>query len=527
MNHTKETVQRADFRPWVVLLICLGVASVSMFFFGIDSPLYTFNSHCDFQWYMTMGHGLVSGKVLYRDLFDHKGPITYLVFGLACLFPHPRFVIWLVEVLCVTLFLYYCYRIARKFLAPWLSLLVVPIMMMALVANYVRGIEGSCVEEFCLPIFGYALLCLLDYLMDRKPASFRRSLTLGICIGILFWTKFTMLEFWIVPLLVWAIVNTVEHKFKVAVRGALTMFAGLLVVTLPIIVWFAISGGLGDLFGVYFGVNFSKYDGDFVNSDGTISERHVLSNFLISFCVGSVYILLLIFGLICFAVANWRQKSGWLLLICALVTWFMVGFFCGYGYYYIPMYAYASLGAVYFVKLLADLVLKVDLQIKHRALKIIGVVAVVVACGLLSWPLSVSTVDINRSRENYAPLVVADLIQEYNQNATEPATLFCYQMADCGFYNAAGIVPNVRYFAECSFTEASFPEMFAAFDEAIRSQATDFVVTYRTVYDRSSEFLSQYYHPYLNHELEASTLPFDFLEADGYNHSRIVVLFRN
>ena len=85
---TNETVDESrDFNPWLIYVICLGITLFFMFFFSVNSPIYTFNSHCDYNWYLTMGRGIVAGKVPYRDLFEQKGPITYFVFAFASLFP--------------------------------------------------------------------------------------------------------------------------------------------------------------------------------------------------------------------------------------------------------------------------------------------------------------------------------------------------------------------------------------------------------------------------------------------------------
>ncbi len=514
--------QKKDFRPWVVYAFCFVVALVFMFFFGLNSPIHTFNSHCDYQWYMTMGRGWLAGKIPYRDLFEQKGPIVFMVFAVAALFPHPQFVIWCIEVLCISLFLYFCYRIARKFLSPWLSLLVLPLMMAVLSANYVRGLEGSCVEEYCFPIFVYGLLCFLDFIMDDKTGTWRRGLALGICMGILFWVKFTMLEFFLIPLLIWLMTNLVKRRLVSIMRGGLIMLGGLLLVTLPIIIYFGIVGALGDLFNVYFVINIGKYDGSCGDSIHNPWEN--LSN---SWSIGLYFAIVIVWGLLCFVIDQRRQKSWWLLLTAVLPTWLMVGFINGYLYYYLPLFAYAELGIIYAVKVIADTLQKVEIVIQRCHKKVIGLIIAFVITLLIMFPFVTNVAEINRPREAYAPLVVADIIADYNQSSGKTATLFCYRMADCGFYNAAGIVPNVYYYAENSFTKTSFPEMFNSFDATIENQLCDFVITYRDVFDKNQTFLTAYYHPYFENNVEKSTLPFVAYEPGGYEKCKIVILFRN
>ena len=528
VNETETPIQSVakDFRPWVVYLVCLSVSLFFMFFYGLNSPIHTFNPHCDYQWFTTMGHGILAGKVPYRDLFEQKGPIVYAVFAVACLFPNSQFVVWCLEILSVSLFLFFCYRIARKFLSLWLSLAVVPLMMMVLSTNLARGLEGSCVEEFCFPIFAYGLLCFLDFIMDNKVVTWQRDLALGICMGILFWVKFTMLEFFLVPLIIWFVINAKNRELKVVLRGCGVMLGGFVLVAIPVIICFAALGALDDLFNVYFLVNIGNYNGN-TQTDNSVSYVNPMKNFGLSFLLGPYYIIVLIWGLICFAVHNWKRRSGKLLLIAALSTWFMIGFFCGYFYYYLPMHAYAVLGVIYALKVVSSMLQVVEITIQRRMLKIVGTVIIVVISFFAALPMVTNRVEINRPREAYAQLVVADMIAEYNKTAEKPATMFCYLMADCGFYNAAGIVPNVRYYAENCFAKEDFPEMFDSFQQTISNKLCDFVITYRHKYDLNRKFLEQYYHPYVENDVRSSTLPFNFFEPNGYGESDIIVLFRN
>ena len=512
-----------DFRPWVVYLICLSVAFVFMFFYGLNSPIHVFNTQCDYQWYMTIGHGIVTGKVPYRDLFEQKGPLIYAVFAVACWFPKPQFVIWCVEIICVSLFLFFCYRIARKFLSPWLALLVVPLMMMVLSVNRVRALNGACVEEYCLPIFAHGLLCFLNLIIDRQKGTWRRCLALGISIGLLFWTKFTMLEFYLIPLIIWLILAIKERNLLRLVRNGLIMVGGFLIVTVPIIIIFAVVGALDDLFSVYLLINVSNY-----NTGNEDDNYHGFwYKFIMSWFTGWYFVFMLIWGLVCFAVNYRKNKVGLVFGVTLISTWLLVGFVGAYHYYYIPMYAYVVIGVIYLVKVVSQMLQAIEVIIHRRRARVFGFTIAVVVSFFAALPFVTSIKEINRGRDDYAQLVVADIIAEYNQTAEQPATLFCYFMADCGFYNAAGIVPNLYFYAKHGFSRKGLPEMYESFDTTISEQMCDFVITYRFTYEDDQELLSTYYHPYFDNDLEASTLPFISYEPGGYLENEIVILFRN
>ena len=89
MNQIKETSTQKKLNSWAVYGICLLISAIFFLLFGFNSPIYAFNSDHDFQWYMTVGNSLTNGKIPYRDIFEHKGPIVYFVFAFACLFANP------------------------------------------------------------------------------------------------------------------------------------------------------------------------------------------------------------------------------------------------------------------------------------------------------------------------------------------------------------------------------------------------------------------------------------------------------
>ena len=48
-----------------------------------SSFLYPFNDWVDVNCFFTVGRGILHGLTPYRDLYEQKGPLTYLLFALA------------------------------------------------------------------------------------------------------------------------------------------------------------------------------------------------------------------------------------------------------------------------------------------------------------------------------------------------------------------------------------------------------------------------------------------------------------
>jgi hypothetical protein len=73
---------RSKYGPYLFFLVLsFGV----LFVCSASSPLYPINDWTDVNTYFTMGKGVVHGRIPYRDLFDHKGPLLYLLYAVGYL----------------------------------------------------------------------------------------------------------------------------------------------------------------------------------------------------------------------------------------------------------------------------------------------------------------------------------------------------------------------------------------------------------------------------------------------------------
>ena len=105
----KKTLSRL---PRVVRLAALSAVVLALC--SKSSPLYAFNDWMDANIFFTMGRSMLGGRVLYRDVFDHKGPVLYLLYGLAGLVGGTDFRgVLVLEIIAMTSLLYTGLRTAE------------------------------------------------------------------------------------------------------------------------------------------------------------------------------------------------------------------------------------------------------------------------------------------------------------------------------------------------------------------------------------------------------------------------------
>ena len=113
--------------------LLIGYACLLMFFCTKSSPLYIINDWYDANAYFTMGKGTMNGAVPYRDLFDHKGPLLYLLYGIGYLIDSTGFFgIFLIQSIFMSLTMIFCYKIAKLYIDNYFHAIIISMSLWGL-----------------------------------------------------------------------------------------------------------------------------------------------------------------------------------------------------------------------------------------------------------------------------------------------------------------------------------------------------------------------------------------------------------
>ena len=103
--------EHIHLKNFLIILLCFGITFLFFLFCNPNSFLYVFNNNPDQNWYITMGEGMLAGKVPYKDLFEHKGPLVYFAYALVALFDNNYLGAFFFEIIFGVAFLYTAYKI--------------------------------------------------------------------------------------------------------------------------------------------------------------------------------------------------------------------------------------------------------------------------------------------------------------------------------------------------------------------------------------------------------------------------------
>ena len=444
------------------LIFCTAAVAVTVC--SLSSPIYPFNNWVDANCFFTVGKSMLYGVVPYRDLYEQKGPLLYALYALA--YPLSRrsfFGVWLIEIAAAYAFLSLAYRTMYLILGHKSP----PCLLLSALLVYTAPafLKGGSAEELCLPLMMLSMYYGTEAVLYRRHLTSREALLIGLSSGAVFWVKYSMLGFYAGFVLVPAWRMLREKQVVQLIRILLLILAGVLVASIPVLLYFGLNGALNDLWTAYF------YNNIFVYGNGSSSAsviRGLLSGAASMLTFNDSTLLLLFFALIW--LFRSRQRSFGLFLGMCFSAAFFVIYMGG-----VNMKYYSEILCVFIPVAVAVLWRPFSVLLRRSSLSGTG-------AGWRRWaqvllPLLFVLALFGNENSEMLRYRKTDLPQYQFAGTiaeTEDATLFNYGALDIGQYTVNDLVPTCRYF--CMLNIQS-DEMFQEMDRYMAEGRTDYIVS--------------------------------------------------
>lgn len=235
-------------------LFCAVASAVGLLFCSQCSPFYPINVWGDANCLLTVGRVMREGGVLYRDIYEQKGPTLYLLHALAACISDRSFLgVYLLEIVAWGAALFSAWRIAeRKDSEPVIPTLPFVALMAACVLTGAAFSRGDSAEEFCLPLFVWTMdIALAEYGRAQGPMRPSRLMACGLMAGLVATIKYTLLGLYIGLCVCEGVAAWKEGGLARAVKHAGAFLCGMLMPVLAWAVYFAAQGALGDAVQAY------------------------------------------------------------------------------------------------------------------------------------------------------------------------------------------------------------------------------------------------------------------------------------
>ncbi len=222
-----------------------GIAAFLSITFGLlfltsNSPLYrTYGG--DSSIFVTLGRALLSGKVPYVDIFDHKGPMIFFINAFPQLFSRTVTAVWVQEVVLLFFSLLLIARMTGRMELRFA--LPAQLVYLAFFGLLIDG--GNYTEEYCNFFTLLGLSTCVDYTFaKRDSASWVYGLVLGLSFSLCFMTRVNNALGVSALTVVFALALGWQGDGKGLARNALSFLIGCVLVFGPILLYLGLHDAL-------------------------------------------------------------------------------------------------------------------------------------------------------------------------------------------------------------------------------------------------------------------------------------------
>lgn len=439
-----------------IALFCL-IASASLLLLCSQcSPLYPINVWGDANCLLTVGRVMKEGGVVYRDIYEQKGPTLYLIHTAAAWISDTSFFgVYVLEVLSLTAVLFGACLIGTRRRGIWAVCCDAALIAACMLVGSAFS-RGDSAEEFCLPyLMGTLLLAFRHYGEKDGPMQSKALFLCGLFAGTVAMIKFTILGLFVGLCLVEGIVALQAGGVKRALQSAGVFLAGML---LPIAAWcvyFACHGALGDFYTAYIHNNIFLY------SDEMRTQIDVVRDIWNTVKGNALWVLLACVSMLAFLLDRREKLQLRLAILSMAVGAFVCVFLLGRTWPYSPL----VLSVFAFVGF-TSAANRAD-RIKSRWIRFTAAgVSCLLAFAVALW-LSPNAYLRGVKLDDLAQGRLAKYLHE-------DATLLQYNHLDDGLYLAANRLPQQKYFVRLN---VQYDEMDKELDRALLEAIPDYVLT--------------------------------------------------
>lgn len=448
----------------VLVIFCFLLALLGISFCSKASILFPIHDGNDANAYLTVGKSWVHGMLPYRDVFDQKGPLLYLIYAFSSLISRTSFLgVYFFEILFFTVFLYYISKTILLFLRREYVYILLPVLA-SFVVSQSFFTHGGSAEEFTLPFLSYSLYHLFAYIKGKEEKDFSFLFKNGFAAGCILMIKYNLLGFHF-AFMIAILLDILNKKEKTFFKTCCSFLIGMCLPFLIFFGYFWLQHAGKEFIDTYFLFNLFGYD---IGIPFTFKYQMVIKALHSIFSSHLFYFFFLVFGFIYFifhksALPKLHKFAPTFLFVMLLIFVYIGG--RTYIYYYLvatPFYLFGLIAAILF------------LEEYYRKIPYL----LFLPLGILSFLYFEYRLWENPNWE-YHLYRREDFVQQIftkEMNKEKDRSFLEYEGLDNGFYLALNSYPTERYFIKLNVNDRVFKDLKEAQEESLREKKTMFVI---------------------------------------------------
>lgn len=231
----------------VIILILIASSIAGILLLSGCSSFFPWYMPDDKDIFLTIGKYWSSGETIpYVDLFDHKGPIIFLIDAIGYTIANGKmFGVAIVEIVFLFVSEYFAFKILKFKLSTKASLIISALMPLLFVYNFV---PGNFTEEYMLPFLFVTFYLYLKWQeseeIEHNP---KYAFIYGIAFGFSLMVRITNALSICLIVSVVLIKLIISKKWNNIIHNAISFIFGCLVMVLPFVIYFAKKNALYDM----------------------------------------------------------------------------------------------------------------------------------------------------------------------------------------------------------------------------------------------------------------------------------------
>lgn len=363
--------------------------------------------------YLYIGKQILDGKIPYRNVWDHKGPLIYYLNALGLLISDSVIGVWILEVILLSMTAFFSFAALKKLFQSHIAF---PIVLIWLVSFQSVMDNGNTVEEYSL-LFQFCAIYLFLCTTDKNPQNYWHEFFIGVTAGLTFALRPTNIGIHIAIVLAFVIFNSIKKTgYRKSINQIGMIAAGGLVVLACIAIYFWLNHAIYELWQAVFVYNYYYSFDVSPKWDKSLLKGY---NFLSSIIWLSV---LGFIGMLISILKQWKNAPTEfrfnLFLLIALPLQIYLSLISGrrYLHYYIAWLPVLTFFAAYFLFHSNQIIKKI---IHHQLFsKFFGYTLVFVITLFMIYPVFVNRLSLIPVTSNINP--PTNEITNYIQNNTSP-----------------------------------------------------------------------------------------------------------
>lgn len=517
-THGKIPFQSKDLqlKQSVVFFVLFILTVIISLFCMEESPLYRYSSTVDGSVYMNVGNAMKNGAVMYRDVFDHKGPLFFLFMWLLSVLPgSTRIAFFSAEILAGFFTVVIAYKICKLYLNDILSFFITCLIFPFIFGGTLEAASGS-VEQFLLPLFFLFMYIYLlfweNYIAQpsgkKEPSAcrFRTGyfVIAGIICGIYLLCKMNICFIFLILGLSVFIWLCLQRKGKQAFVMLGMVCLGIVIASIPVVIYCICNNCFQDVWDGYVSFNLI-YAGtpSYLQQDIPLAMAYLYT--LISCPLASPWLI---------------ASSVMVLLIKKYPLWMRVSFSIStiafflitystkriYVYIFLSFIPFSVVGIIWTVMLLQELSKSRQIRLFEKWNKRSISIALVVFLSVILFGTIISNGKcitsprfLNREVTGYEK--IAEMITTITPEGETPSTML-FGFNDASIYYLTDTTSQIRYFytpninananrdvydTQCSYVKDGIPDVILSSVFFSKEMTDDYVYIGNTYMNTEEE----------------------------------------